>query len=377
MAELDADGDGHSNEVEILGGSLPADPASFPRGGGCGAEAMVGRWDTCGYDPRFAYKRLLLDFCGRSPTYDEYEAFGALDREAQMAALHGQLDACVDTDFWLGRDGELWRLAHTKVRPIQAVKQGEDQGVIPLGDYYDDYKIYVYTHTDDRDAREVLTAQYFVEESLFAGPYAKVNEVSGQEVNPNRRAGMLTTRWFLLLNTMFTGIPRTSAATAFREHLGRDIGRMEGLQPAVEEPEDYDQKGVKAPACAVCHTTLDPMTYPFTRYHGLTGNGGYDQRRIQRGYLWEGPRMNEVPEAGVLLGQPVANLVEWAQVAADSEEFAENTVRDFWKLLVGHEPLPNETEEFSGLWRRFREVHGHNIETMLHELIETEAYGAP
>ena len=68
---------------------------------------------------------------------------------------------------------------------------------------------------------------------------------------------------------MFTSIPRTSAAQAYRAYLGYDISKMEGLQAVVDEPVDYDAKGVEAPDCAVCHRTLDPLTYPFSRYDGL------------------------------------------------------------------------------------------------------------
>ena len=76
-------------------------------------------------------------------------------------------------------------------------------------------------------------------------------------------------------NTMFTSIPRTTAAQAYRAFLGYDIAKLEGLWPVAGEPADYDNKGVGAPACAGCHATLDPLTYPFSRYEGIGGGGPF------------------------------------------------------------------------------------------------------
>jgi hypothetical protein len=83
------------------------------------------------------------------------------------------------------------------------------------------------------------------------------------------------------------------------------------------------------------------------------------------------------PEAGYLLGQPVANLVEWGEVAANSDAFARATVLDYWKLLMGGAPRPDESAEFDALWRAFMTDHAYGVDRMLHHLITTEAYGVP
>ena len=70
-------------------------------------------------------------------------------------------------------------------------------------------------------------------------------------------------------------------------------------------------------------------------------------------------------------------VVVRGRVAADSDAFAQATVRDYWRLLVGHDPLPAERDEFDALWRAFRAEHGYSVERMLHDLVRTEAYGAP
>ena len=378
VESADADGDGYSNVDEITAGTLPADDLSFPASTACGG-GVNADWNVCNYDPRYVFKKIRLDFCGVSPSYDEVLAFEA--ESDQLAALDRTLDECLDSEFWIGKNGQLWRLAHRKIRPIKAIKQGEDGGPIPLADYYDDYNLFVWTQTDDRDARDVLLADYFVTRRSNPTSYAiaGVNDPTGEQtVSVDRRAGMITTRWYLILNVMFTALPRTAAAQAYRSFLGLDIAKSEGLYPIAGEPRDYDEKGVTADYCARCHSTLDPASYPFRNYQGLTGDiGSYQPDRIERNFSGEGANIGDMPEAGYVLGEPVADLNEWAVAAANSQRFAEATVKDYWRFLVGLEP--DASEEFRTLWQDFMDTSKDNyrVERMLHALIKTEAYGVP
>jgi hypothetical protein len=396
---LDADGDGAENGDELAVGTSPSDARDVPGGGSdaCARGAVGIEYDVCGYDPSYVYKKLHIDFCGYSPTLEQKRAFGALGRAEQMTALHDALDACLDSENWIGRDGVVWNLANKKIGPIAAIKSGEDAGPIPLADYLDDYAYFVYTQIDGHDAREVLTGQYFVkltppsaEEpsttySTFVRDTRFLEDYTiGQGItNRNQRAGLLTHRWFLMSQIMFTAIPRTAAAHAYRAFLGKDISRLEGLSPIENEPVDYDAKDVAAPECAVCHSTLDPLTYPFTRYEGIGGGDGsaipfqYNNQRLARFVSSDGPDVTDAPEQGYVLGQPVATLVEWGEVAANSDEFAQATTRDYWRLLMGEAPRASEVAEFDGLWRALKTEHTYSVEAMLHDMIETEAYGVP
>ena len=396
---LDADGDGYSNLEELIGGSFPGDLNSLPSGLDC--SAVPNDWSptyqVCEYDYSYAFKKVHLDVCGQSPSRSQVEAFEqSVDREQ---ALHETLDACLQSEFWRGRDGIVWNLANRKIRPIASVKAGEDPGGIPLADYLDDYNLFVYTQIDDHDARDLLTAQYFVRrvdgETTTYEPYEATyfeelgNRGGGvaQLTDASTRAGMLTTRWNLFLFTMFTAVPRTTAAQAYRSYLGYEISRMEGLYPVENEPMDWDSKGVQQPVCAGCHSTLDPLSYPFSRYEGIGGGdrgilegyipGRYSATRLEAFTKSDGPDVVNTPEAGVIFGQPVANLVEWGQVAANSDAFAKATVLDYWKLLMGGPPRPDESAEFDMLWRAFMDEHGYGVQSMLHHLITTEAYGVP
>ncbi len=375
----DADGDGFSNLEEIEAGTQPGDPDSFPDTSDCDRRPNPS-YDVCGYDPVYAFKKLALDFCGRSPTWEELEAFTAA--QDRRAALHVALDLCLATEFWRGKDGQLWELAHPKIRPLQAIKAGRGAGPVPLADYDHDFQLWVYTQSDGRDAREVLLADYFVEHRGGTS-YVRVDEqgtnpTDRQEVTRERRAGLLTTRWNLVFNTMFTALPRLTAAQAFRSFLGLDIARLEGLSPVPGEPRDYDGKGVQEAECAVCHSTLDPLSYPFKNYQGLTGQvGAYQSNRIERNFRNEAPNITEMPEAGIIFGQAVGDLRAWAEVAANSDSFASALVRDYWRLLIGEDPRPEEQAVFQTLWRDFAGPHRYSVEQMLHDLIDTEVYGGP
>ncbi|NBU29697.1 MAG: hypothetical protein EBS42_16250, partial [Caulobacteraceae bacterium] len=67
---LDADEDGFSNLAEIRAGTRLASAESFPKVLACApdqaSKAGSGRWNVCGYDPNYAFRRINLDFCGRS-----------------------------------------------------------------------------------------------------------------------------------------------------------------------------------------------------------------------------------------------------------------------------------------------------------------------
>lgn len=381
VADDDADGDRWSNADEIIAGTSPGNADDRPAAvGDCDGPNTNPDYDVCGYDPAYAWRRVQLDVCGRSPDYEGLVAFRALDLDGQMEAIDAALDDCLDDPFWIGRDGVLWQLAHRKIRPIAAIKSGPDGGPVPLANYDHDYALFAYTQTDDRDGRLALTADFHVEFTESPPSYRPVDSHNDERLTDERRAGMITTRYFFVVNTMFTAVPRTTAAQAYRAYLGYDIARSEGLLPPDGvELVDYDDKGVTAPTCAGCHTTLDPLSYPFSRYRGISGGqtGTYQANRMQRMPLTEGARIREVPEAGYLFGERVADLVEWAEVAANSDAFARATVGDYWRLLVGHAPTNEEADEFAAVWRAFRDDHGYQVERMLHDLVRTEAYGAP
>lgn len=389
----DADGDGVSNIDEILAGTLPGDASSVPIVASCSpaekAASSKERWNVCGYDPVYAFKKVRMDFCGASPTRAEMAAFSKLagDRAKWEPELASTLDACLKSRYWLGKDGVVWNLANPKIRPVDSVKSGPGAGPVPLADYFFDYDLFTYINSGDRDVRDLLLAQYFVKRVSDTPPTLRVMSEeelkampmgTGQNVEPDKRVGMITTRWFSTVNTMFTAIPRTTAAQAYRAYLGFDIAHMEGLHPVEGEPKDYDHKGVTAPTCAFCHSTLDPMSYPFTRYNGIFANN-YLPNRLVHFTRTDTPDVVKAPEQGEIFGHKVSDLLEFGKVAANSQEFARKVVFDYWKLLIGREPDAADQREYGSLWRGLMDPNKSNyrVEKMLHALILTEAYGKP
>lgn len=374
---MDSDEDGHSNVDEIAAGTYPGNPESVPGELVCPDLPDDPEFAVCTYDPPYVLRKIYLDVCGHSPSYEQMEELRALSGDAQRDRLRAALSECLDSEFWLGKNGALWQLAHPKIRPVGSLKTGEDAGGLPISDYYDDYHLFVYASTDDRDVRDVLLADYYVARDDGPTRYSQTPDIAGQRMQRERRAGLLTTNWVMVYNVMFTALPRTAAAQAYRAFLGLDIARQEGLYPVAGEPMDYDNKGVQNPQCAVCHSTLDPLTYPFRNYSGFhPPSFQYAPDRLETHFLAEGPNIANTPEAGAIFGQPVADLREWAQTAASSEQFAAATVADYWKHFVGQEPSPDDPE-FEGLWRGMMNEYQYSVEQMLFDLIATEAYGAP
>lgn len=385
---LDSDGDGSDNLQEIDAGTEPGDEASFPEPVACPESTDELDYLICEYDHAYTYRRIGIDFCGAPPTFEQVSAFRIMTKEDQRLALHQLLSLCLDTQFWQGINGVLWQIAHDKIRPLLSFFT-EDRN------FFDDYAYYTYTQIDGADVRDLLVGQYHVQLIVEPGVdedgyeidvvrYQPVDSLPMQALQRDRRAGMLTHAWPLFYNTMFTALPRTTAAQAYRSFLGLDIARSEGLEWAVQnEPIDYDVSGVGAAECAVCHSTLDPLSYPFATYNGLQADGQiglfeYEPDRIEKYFADQYPAMVDMPESGYIFGQPVQNLLEWAQVAANSDQFFVAVTKDYWRVLMGDEPRAENAEayaEFTALWEGLR-TH-HSVEEMLHRFIDTEAYGAP
>jgi hypothetical protein len=414
LSELDCDQDGVTNGQEIADGSYPGESLSFPAPSGCesgGLEKDNPMYDLCDYDHNYVYRKIWHDFCGVPPSWDDYQEFKELDTQSKTVALDSVLEECLDSRHWLGKDGVVWKIGYYKIRPVGSVKAGEDEGLLPIVDYYADFNLFVYSQIDGNDAREQLLADYTVTRSGGNGSPIQYTKqapnrlLDGQVMQPEYRVGLLTTFWNLGFYLNYTGVARVLAAQAFRAYLGITMSEMEGLiEPPVEDSKfkDYDQKGVDRPECAVCHRTVDPLSYPFRNYNGLTGTSSVLQGQNASGLSsvenlgtkenltplsYSLPRMDyfekttpgisEMPEAGYILGQRVENLQEWAEVLVNSDQFAANTVRDYWRVIIGHEPLPDEQKEFKRLWQDFKTVHNYSVEAMLYDLIRTKAYGVP
>ena len=387
----DDDGDGLTNLEEILLGTLPGDANSYfvppaPGVGDANPGYTVGAWDAA-----FALRREMVAFCGRSPSFDEMNALA--QAPDGRAFVHSKLDECLTSSFWTG-DG-LARLADERVKPI-------DLGTSFLWDY----RLWRYVLSGDRDVRDLLLADYHVREPSL-GSLVRIEDVvddgtacsadtdcaddskcdtgngsvcvfkdGGQPLVKSERAGMIGTQWFHFFNTMFSSMPRTTAAQAMRAYLGMDIARQQGINPVPNEPKDVDNRGVSQTECAQCHATLDPATYVFAKYRGIEpgGSSSFDANRpIDRG-LWTATTEPQ----GMLLGQPVHNLRDWASVATQSEAFQNNLARVFFEYAVGRPPGPQDKDEFDALWPSWPTLEvAYSANRFLHHLVDTNAFGAP
>lgn len=377
----DADRDGVANLAELLAGTNPGDPADVwlwcaPTDRALLPDAPVRE----GYDFRAALNRASILYCGRSATYDELAALDARPTDAaRHEALHAAVSGCLDGAWW--RDEGLARLADPRIRPISSVGASSTVGIV-IGDYDWDYRLWSYVLTGDRDARDLLRADYHVDRApdgslvRVEGPIPTSATRGPQPLEPERRAGMVTTQWFFAINTMFSPLPRTTAAQAYRAYLGLDVSKEEGIVTVPGEPLDVDDKGVRDPQCAGCHATLDPLSYAFAYYEGIQGaslgtlgnSGRYNPTRPTREIDgWSDPQ-------AVLFGQPVQSVVEWADVAAQSDAFARNLAQTFFRHALEREPTVPERAAFDALVTSLAE-DSFSANRLIHRLVDLDAFG--
>jgi hypothetical protein len=412
VAKDDSDGDGVSNADELAAGTLPADAKSL-RAPGAGEDASD-HANPRPYDLAFAYRRASILYCGRSPSFDEMNEFreAAQDEAAGRTRLHDALSACLSSDYWQKK--ALLRLADKRIKPQGVlgpdteIHLGKMRPV--LGDYYYDYRLWRFVMSNDRDMRELLTADYHVldkDDGALEQTWALLEKPDkmalggGQPLQPEYRAGMITTQWFLHSNTMVSDLPRTTAAQAYRAYVGADIAAMEGLIPVDGEPSDVDHKGVKQAACAVCHSTLDPLSYAFAKYEGAPNGkskskassmqpsaagssqptGQYDILANIGGYNADRPKeripgWSDDAERPYVLGQQVDDLIGWVRVVVASDEFKRNLADIFFRHALGGGASSAQRPEFDALWRSLPD-DGFSANRLIHRLVDTRSFGAP
>jgi len=393
----DVDDDGVLTLEEILLGTGPGDALDVFVANPAPQGTPNPHYDVAAWDAVFAYKRVAQTFCGRSATYDELQA---LDDAADVQQeVHDKLDACLQGAHW--RQTVLPRLADAKVRPIN------------FGTSWNwDYRLWRYINTDGRDARELLSADYHVRElspgvltatttlpaggscttadgcadvdqrcdcSLVMGttncqsPGTCVYIDGVQPCQVDRRAGMLTTQWFHFINTMFSPLPRTTAAQAMRAYAGMDYAHQEGLTYVEGEPLDVDNKAVGAYTCKQCHMALDTAAYAFAEYHGIDGpTSQWDDTRPAAKQLWTSGNR---PQA-YYLEEPVDDLQDFADAMAASEAFERNHAELFFEYAVGRKLAPDEMDDLATAQQALRDST-FSTDALLHAIVDTDAFGRP
>jgi hypothetical protein len=372
----DTDGDGVTNLEELALGTFPGDAASVfvAAVAPAGDENIFYAVGTA--DLRFAFRRVHTTFCGVPPTFEMVGAFNAKDDDAKQQALHDDLSACLQSDYW--KNEALHRLADNRIRPLESISA---DGLIPLADYNWDYRLFSYIWSDDRDLRDLLLADYHVDErgvvveGVIPIPPGSPLETGGQPLLPEQRAGMMTTQWFLMAHTMFSALPRTTAAQAYRAYLGMDIAKGEGIHPVDDEPTDVDAKGVTEPACVVCHSTLDPLSYAFSPYNGIGRLRAGGVSRLDLTGTFNETRVPWGP-GGVFFGAPVTDLRSWAELAVASDAFKKNLGDMLWRLAFQRAPSPDERADFDALWRGLDD-DAFSANRALHRLIDTPSFQVP
>jgi hypothetical protein len=132
---------------------------------------------------------------------------------------------------------------------------------------------------------------------------------------------------------------------------------------------DVDGRGVNAPVCRDCHSTLDPMSYAFVWYEGIRGplTGTYRTARASQLPNWNGGE-------GMLLGKPIKDARDFAEVAVASDEFKRNLGSIFLRHAIERDPTPEEDAEFEELWRGIPD-DGWSANRLIHRIVASRFVG--
>jgi hypothetical protein len=381
---FDSDNDGTINLVEINDGTHPSNIADVktPPSPASGEENPI--YNVDGYDSLFAYKRIWYTYCGEPASFDDVTAFSALDENAQGTELQTILASCLDSDYW--KNEALHRIFDAAIRPQYAVSYDPNLQ-FPLADYRYDYRLASHIMREE-NIKALLSADYHIEEdeSITEGTFNIPSSTSagqlGQQLQTDKRAGMITTTWFLMINSMFSKIPRIAAAQAYRTYLGLDVALSKGLLPTDGEPLDIDELGIASPPCATCHNTLDPISYPFAYYNGIGGGlGEFNANRPEQ--KMPGTDFDNVTQS-VLLDVPLTGtkapkdvgLLGWAEVARSSEHFKRNMVQQLFEHATDRPLNTLDHDEFFSLVDNFDE-QDYQVNALLSDIVQTDAFGRP
>ena len=115
---------------------------------------------------------------------------------------------------------------------------------------------------------------------------------------------------------------------------------------------------------------MDPLAYAFSTYKGIEvgpavafGNpiGTYDASRTP----WESD--------GQIFGQQTSDLLQWAEVARNSENFLKNIAHMMFEQVFDRSPLEHEIDEFTNLWQAMPQ-EGYSVNKLVHNLVDTLAF---
>lgn len=158
VSSEDSDRDRLTNLEELERETMPGDQSSVFLGDAPPTGAPSPGFDLGRYDPRFVLSRLIVTYCGFSPSCEDTQALAAQADKA--SSLRPQREECTASD-WSRREA-LYRIADPKFRPEHATGL---YGDFILADCSWGYQLFSFVILGSGNAREPLTATYRVDAS--------------------------------------------------------------------------------------------------------------------------------------------------------------------------------------------------------------------
>lgn len=279
--------------------------------------------------PSRCLRRLSLDLRDQGPSAADIAAIRAGEKElGDFANEYMDSSEFGDVVFRWFRE----KFPKTRISP-----DGVDLG--------EPARIAKYIVVQDRDFRELLTADYTVD-----------NNGSQQSVTDRPAAGVLSTAHYM---SAYVGSLRRNWAGHFvKEWSGVRLAAI-SVPPDTDEAELSRDAIAANPACRGCHAQP-----PYGIDHLGVVADCFDMNGVYDG---------ECSAAGEFLNQPVTSMPELGQVTANSNEFLVSTVQFFSSKLMGRNLAKEEVELYDRVVRDFVK-NNYSAKELIRSMVTSKEY---
>lgn len=390
----------------------------------CEGQANVGTYfnDVELLDEVDTLRKATLTLAGRLPTpeeYDQVRGFGVESLDPVLDAVMKE-DAFIDriveiyndvflTDRYLGGNeavallnpdkypGSYWFEGLPEGQPREEARYWTNRGVAREA-----LNLVAYIVENDRDYREIVTADYMVFTPYSAKAYGAQVSFTDQtdmtELQPGKlpdypHAGVLTDpMWLNRFPTTPTNRNRHRARMVYKFFLGTDVLRL-GERPIDPTAIKTVNPTMNNPNCTVCHTVIDPVAGALQNFQA-NDNGDYQPLiETDLGTWYPDMRLPGFGETPMPEGKEASSEQWLAQQLVADERFARAAVNIVWKGVMGADPLsepfdaaqPGYEEALKafevqdrllkGVAKKFADSN-YNLKVIFKEIIKTDYFRA-
>lgn len=359
---------------------------------GCGEPAMLPPDTGSPTAPAFValdaprlLRRIRLDLNGRLPSTEDLDTVA--DDPGQLWPLvEGYLDDPLLGDRMVEVWGERWGMLRDDplIGFVELDIEEDQRFAFGRSSYTEPLRLLAHVVVTDRPFAEVVTADYTVANGLLAHawpldtPTDEEDWVVSAYTDGRPMSGMLSTNglWWRHVTDESNANRRRAAAISrmflCEDFLSRPIS-FSALDVAAVDEEAAAAAVLQEPACAGCHSTLDPMAATLFGFwwfeeHNISETGYYHHEREALSAQILGVRPG-------WFGRPLSGLADLGEAVASDPRFprciTEHTAAALWR----REPAVDEHDKITALTEAFAD-DGLRLKALLRAVLQTDDYQA-